>query len=257
MLVDSHCHLDRIDLTPHNNNLGNALAYAAAQGVDQFLCIATDQSNFNQVLSIANDHESVNCTVGIHPLSDDLSTESTLAFLIDGCKHDKVVAIGETGLDTFYAPDSLAAQKESFAVHIEAANQTNMPLIIHTRQAKEDTLAMVGRLTTERPGVLHCFTEDWDMAKRAIDKGFYISISGIVTFKQAENVRDVAKKIPLDRLLVETDSPYLAPVPFRGKPCQPAYTRKTAEFLAELRNETLEELAQQTTKNYLNLFNLA
>ena len=139
-------------------------------------------------------------------------------------------------------------------VHHQAAQETGLPLIVHTREARQQTIDLICSNPRENAGVLHCFTEDWEMAKQAIDAGYFVSISGIVTFKQAENVRVMAKKIPLDRLLVETDSPYLAPVPFRGKPCQPAYTRQTAEFLAELRGETLEQLAEQTTQNFFTLF---
>ncbi len=256
MLVDSHCHLDRIDLKPHGNDLGKALAYAEACGVSRFLCISTHQDNFEEVKSIAERFPSVWCTVGVHPLSDDLSTEHTFDFLLAKARHDKVIGIGETGLDGFYAKDSLGQQTESFKVHIEAARELNLPIVIHTREAKQQTLDMLKGETRENPGVLHCFTEDWDMAKQAIDLGYYISISGIVTFNQANNVRDVAKKIPIDRLLVETDSPYLAPVPFRGKSCQPAYTRNTAEFLAELRGESFELLAEKTTQNFNRLFSL-
>lgn len=254
MLVDSHCHLDRVDLSAHNGELANALSYAASCGVTQFLCISTDQENFKQVKAIADAHEQVHCTVGVHPLADDLSTDGVLEFLLREAASSKVVGIGETGLDGYYAKDSLSQQLESFRVHFEAAKQAKLPLVIHTREAKSETLDLITSDKRDRPGVLHCFTEDWDMAKRAMDVGYYISISGIVTFRQAENVREVARKIPLDRLLVETDSPYLAPVPYRGKPCQPAYTRNTAEFLAELRGESLEQLAAATTENYFTLF---
>ncbi len=256
MLVDSHCHLDRIDLSAHNNDLGNALNYAQSCGVERFLCISTDQDNFQQVRQIAETYDSVYATVGVHPLSDDLSTDSTYDFLIEQAKHPRVLGIGETGMDGFYAKESLKQQQQSFEVHIQAANDLNLPLIIHTREAKQQTLSLLQGHARDNIGILHCFTEDWDMAKQAIDMGFYISISGIVTFKQAKNVRDVAKQIPLDRLLVETDAPYLAPVPFRGKPCQPAYTRNTAEFLAELRGESFEALAQATTQNFNSLFQL-
>ena len=257
MLVDSHCHLDRIDLSSHNDDLGNALDFAKSHGVDQFLCIATDKANFSQIKTIAEQHKAVHCTVGVHPLADDLSTEGTFDFLVQQAAHDKVVGIGETGLDGFYAKETIEHQLASFEVHVQAAKQLKLPLVIHTREAKQQTLDLILTDRRDNSGVLHCFTEDWDMAKQAIDNGYYVSISGIVTFKQAENVREVAKKIPLDRLLVETDSPYLAPVPHRGKPCQPAYTRNTAEFLAELRGEELSLLAEQTTANYFKLFGKA
>ncbi len=257
MLVDSHCHLDRIDLSSHGDKLKNALDYAESCGVERFLCISTGKQNFRFVKEIAESDPRVHCTVGVHPLSDNLSIDGTYDFLLQQAEHEKVVGIGETGLDAFYAKETLDEQMASFEVHYEAAKQAALPLIIHTREAKQPTLELIKRDVRDNPGVLHCFTEDWDMAKQAIDCGFYISISGIVTFKQAENVREVARKIPLDRLLVETDSPYLAPVPHRGKPCQPAYTRNTAEFLAELRQEDLATLAAQTTRNYFALFNKA
>lgn len=257
MLVDSHCHLDRIDLSSHGDKLKNALDYAESCGVDRFLCISTDKQNFNYVREIAESDPRVHCTVGVHPLSDSLSIDGTYDFLLQQAEHERVVGIGETGLDAFYAKETLDEQMASFEVHYEAAKQAALPLIIHTREAKQPTLDLIKRDSRDNPGVLHCFTEDWDMAKQAIDCGFYISISGIVTFKQAENVREVARKIPLDRLLVETDSPYLAPVPHRGKPCQPAYTRNTAEFLAELRQEDFATLAEQTTRNYFALFSKA
>ncbi len=254
MLIDSHCHLDRLDLSDHNDSLSNALKYAQQQGVSQFLCIATDQSNFQQVHKIALDHKDVFCTAGLHPLSDDLSVTGMEQFLYDAAKLPKVVGIGETGLDAYYAEKTLKEQQQSFELHLNAAKQTQLPLVVHTRDAKQQTLQLLKQYAGEITGVLHCFTEDWDMASQALDLGFYISISGIVTFKQAENVRTVAKKLPLERLLVETDSPYLAPVPYRGKPCQPAYVRKTAEFLANLRGESLEMLARETTQNFYQLF---
>ncbi len=257
MLVDSHCHLDRVDLSAHNGELSNALRYAANCGVTQFLCISTDQANFSEVKAIAEAHEQVHCTVGVHPLADDLSTDGVMDFLLKEAGHTKVVGIGETGLDGFYAKETISQQLESFRIHFEAARQLQLPLVIHTREAKQATLDLITSDHRELPGVLHCFTEDWDMAKQAMDAGYFISISGIVTFRQASNVREVARKIPLHRLLVETDSPYLAPVPYRGKPCQPAYTRNTAEFLAELRGESLEQLAEATTANYFKLFNKA
>ncbi|WP_144394300.1 TatD family hydrolase [Pleionea sediminis] len=257
MLVDSHCHLDGIDLSSYDNQLSKALDYAESVGVKHFLSIATNQENFTKVKRIAESDSRVHCTVGVHPLANDLSIDGLHDFLVAHAQHSKVVGIGETGLDGHYAKDTLDAQLKSFEVHYEAAKSCGLPLIIHTRDAKSATLDLIGREERDRPGVLHCFTEDWDMAKQAIDLGYYISISGIVTFKQAGNVRDVAKKVPADRLLVETDSPYLAPVPHRGKKCQPAYTRNTAEFLADLRGESIEALAENTTNNFYTLFEKA
>ncbi|NVJ60277.1 MAG: TatD family hydrolase [Gammaproteobacteria bacterium] len=257
MLVDSHCHLDRIDLSEHNDSLEQALSFAEKNGVNRFLCIATGKDNFEFVHDIAIKHAAVSCTVGVHPLSKSISTEGLLEFLVEKGASEHVVGIGETGLDGFYAKETLAQQMDSFVVHHEASIETGLPLIIHTRDARQQTLDLICSKPRENAGVLHCFTEDWDMAKQAIDVGYFVSISGIVTFRQADNVREMAKKIPLDRLLVETDSPYLAPVPFRGKPCQPAYTKQTAEFLAELRGESFEQLAKQTTENFYTLFSKA
>jgi len=254
MLIDSHCHLDRVDLSDFNGNLENALNYAEQCGVKGFLCIATDRDNVAAVRKIAQQDARVHCSVGLHPLSKELDTTDLFNYLLTQSNADEVVAIGETGLDGFYAKETIPAQLESFQVHFEAAKQQQLPLVIHTREARQQTLDLILSDPRENAGVLHCFTEDWEMAKLAIDAGYFVSISGIVTFKQAENVREMARKIPLDRLLVETDSPYLSPVPYRGKPCQPAYTRNTAEFLAELRGESFELLAEQTTKNYFQLF---
>ncbi|NVJ49176.1 MAG: TatD family hydrolase [Gammaproteobacteria bacterium] len=257
MLVDSHCHLDRVDLTQFNGQLTAALDYAESCGVTRFLCIATDRDNTAAVRKIARDDPRVYCSVGVHPLSDQLATDGLYDFLINQSAADEVVAIGETGLDGFYAKDTIAAQQASFEQHFAAAHDCQLPLIIHTREARAETLQLLLSKPRENAGVLHCFTEDWPMAKAAIDAGYYVSISGIVTFRQADNVREMAKKIPLDRLLVETDAPYLAPVPHRGKPCLPSHTRTTAEFLAELRNESIEQLAAQTTANFYSLFSKA
>ena len=178
--------------------------------------------------------------------------------LIDLASHDKVVAIGETGLDYYYAKDTHAVQQASFVGHIEVANQLQKPLIIHTRDARSDTINLMKQHNAENcGGVLHCFTEDWDMAKKAIDMGFYISISGIVTFKNAVELKEVVKQIPLDRLLIETDSPYLAPVPYRGKTNQPAYVEDVAYYISELKGISFNELAKATTENFYSLFKLA
>jgi len=253
-VVDSHCHLDRLDLSTFDNDLNKALDFARGRGVSHFLNISISLDNFSQVLEIANAHDDVFCTCGIHPLDVEKGTASAdqIAQL---AQNEKVVAIGETGLDYYYAKETLALQKESFATHIHAANESKLPLVIHTRDAKKDTIDMLkSESKSDNPGVMHCFTEDWEMAKQSMDLGFYISISGIVTFNQAQNVRDVVKQLPLDRMLVETDSPYLAPVPYRGKKNQPAYVREVAEYIADLKGIGYQELAEQTTQNYFSLF---
>ncbi len=195
--------------------------------------------------------------MGVHPLDLEPGAEPALDWLLGELAHPKVVAIGETGLDYHYEPESAALQQASFRLHLEAARITGKPVIVHTREARADTLALLREAALPQAGVLHCFTEDWEMAKAALDIGFYISLSGIVTFRNAEALRDVARQVPADRLLVETDSPYLAPVPHRGKPNLPQYVREVAEYLAVLRGVSYEALAEQTTNNFKRLFPLA
>ena len=257
MLVDSHCHLDRLDLTEHQGSLDAALEAARARGVGHFLCIGVSAQNAAAVKSLAERYNDVDCSVGIHPL--DLSPGETPAmdWLLRELDHPKVVAIGETGLDYHYEPEAADLQQASFRLHLQAAAQTGKPVIVHTRGARADTLALLREASLPQAGVLHCFTEDWDMAKAALDLGFYISLSGIVTFRNADALRDVARQVPTDRLLVETDSPYLAPIPHRGKPNLPQYVRDVAEFLAMVRGESFEQLAEQTTANFKRLFPLA
>jgi TatD DNase family protein len=257
MLVDSHCHLDRLDLAEHQGSLDAALEAARARGVGHFLCIGVSADNAAAVKSLAERYNDVDCSVGIHPL--DLSPGETPAmdWLLRELDHPKVVAIGETGLDYHYEPEAAELQQASFRLHLQAAGQTGKPVIVHTRGARADTLALLREANLPQAGVLHCFTEDWDMAKAALDLGFYISLSGIVTFRNADALRDVARQVPADRLLVETDSPYLAPIPHRGKPNLPQYVREVAEFLAMVRGESFEQLAEQTTANFKRLFPLA
>ncbi|PVZ68941.1 TatD family hydrolase [Pelagibaculum spongiae] len=260
MLVDSHAHLDRLKLNKYDGSLEKALDAAKEQGVDHILCVGIDLKTFPQVLKIAEDYDFVSASVGVHPLQDEDETNQnelapTVEKLVELAQHPKVVAIGESGLDYYYSQDHKQQMQQWFTTHIHAAVQLDLPLIVHTREAREDTIRLLkeagkGKLR----GVLHCFTESWEMAEQALALGFYISFSGIVTFKNAESLRDVARQVPADRILVETDSPYLAPIPFRGKPCEPAFVRNTAEFLAELRGESFETFAKQTTENYYRLF---
>ncbi|WP_299581022.1 TatD family hydrolase [uncultured Microbulbifer sp.] len=254
MLVDSHCHLDRLKLDTVEGGLDAVLELARSRGVGKFLCVGISLDNADTVVEIASRYQDVVCSVGIHPLD----VESGLAGvdeLIAMAARPNVVALGETGLDYYYSTDTKETQQQSFIAHLQAAGQAELPVIVHTRDAREDTLQLIrehGNLDTA--GVLHCFTESWEMAKSALDLNYYISLSGIVTFKNAEDLRDVARKLPLERLLVETDSPYLAPVPYRGKPNIPAYVREVAEFIAELRGISYEQLAEITTENFLRLF---
>lgn len=257
MLIDSHCHLDRLDLAAHGGSLDTALDAARAAGVGHFLCIGVSADNAATVKSLAERYADVDCSVGVHPLDLQPGAEPALDWLLGELAHPKVVAIGETGLDYHYEPESAALQQASFRLHLDAARITGKPVIVHTREARADTLALLREAALPQAGVLHCFTEDWEMAKAALDIGFYISLSGIVTFRNAEALREVARQVPADRLLVETDSPYLAPVPHRGKPNLPQYVREVAEYLAVLRGVSYETLAEQTSSNFKRLFPLA
>lgn len=257
MLVDSHCHLDRLDLAAHGGSLDAALDAARARGVGHFLCIGVSADNAAQVRALAARYPDVDCSVGIHPLDLAPGEAPALDWLLGELNHPEVVAIGETGLDYHYEPEAAQLQQASFRLHLEAARLTGKPVVIHARAARADTLTLLREAALPQAGVLHCFTEDWEMAKAALDLGYYISLSGIVTFRNADALRDVARQVPADRLLVETDSPYLAPIPHRGKPNLPEYVRDVAEFIALVRGERYEQLAQQTTENFRRLFPLA
>ncbi|MDB6062124.1 MAG: hydrolase TatD [Verrucomicrobiaceae bacterium] len=254
MLVDSHCHLDRLNLEPYAGDLGAALAAARARSVTRMLCVSVERGNIDTICAIARDHEGVYASVGVHPL-DVKDEQETVAGLSALGERAEVVAIGETGLDYYYSRDNALAQQQSFRVHLLAAAQVRKPVIVHTRDAREDTIALIREYgDSEVGGVLHCFTESWEMARQALDLNYYISFSGIITFKNAAELREVVKQVPLDRLLVETDSPYLAPVPFRGKSNEPKYTREVAECVAELRGESFERIAEITSANFDRLF---
>lgn len=254
MLVDSHCHLDRLDLSTYNGDLKLALEAARAQSVEHILCVCIDLENFPQVLQVAESYPNISASVGVHP-TEVIPQDPTTEELIKLAQHSRVVAIGETGLDYYRDESHKAAQQERFRRHIRAAKQTDKALIVHTRQARVDTIAILKEEGADSVGgVLHCFTENWEMAQQAMELGFYISFSGIVTFKNAIEIQEVAKQLPLDRMLIETDAPYLAPVPFRGKPNQPAYVRYVAEAIATLRDVSFEEIAKQTSENFFTLF---
>lgn len=253
MLVDSHCHLNLLDPGLFDNDIKNAVKQAEDNGVSHFLNVAVSIKDFPELLATAKQYKNVTASVGLHPNYDNESVDYDT--LVDLSKDARVVAIGETGLDYFRSTGDLDWQRERFATHISAAKTVHKPLIIHTRDAKADTIKLMKEHDAAAvSGVMHCFTEDWVMAKQALDLGFYISFSGIVTFNSAKDLQDVAKQVPLDRMLVETDCPYLAPVPFRGKPNQPAYVRHTAEFIATLRGVAFETIAESTTENFFNLF---
>jgi len=256
-LIDSHCHLDRLDLKPFDNNIANALANAQQHDVKAMLNVCIDLEHFSDVLDIAEAHSNVYASVGVHPNETD-GKDPEIDELVALSDNKKIIAIGETGLDYFRTKGSdLEWQRTRFRNHIEASKQTKKPLIIHMRDATDDTLKIMQDEKAEQAGgVMHCFAEDWEVAQRALDLGFYISFSGIVTFKNALALKEVAKNVPIDRMLVETDSPYLAPVPYRGKPNQPAYVKNVAECIAELRDEPYEIIAEKTTENFYRLFSL-
>ena len=254
MLIDSHCHLDRLKLEPYNGDLGRAIIAAREAGVQRMLCIGIDMDNASKVVSIAEQYDDIYASVGIHPLEKDapvVSESDLLAF----AAHPKVVGIGETGLDYYYSQESASQQQENFVVHLQAAAQSKLPVIVHSRDAREDTLNLLREHSNQEVGgVLHCFTESWEMARAAMDMNFFISISGIVTFRNAGALREVVRKLPLDRLLIETDAPYLAPVPHRGKPNEPKFLPDVARFVAELKGVSEAELVQVTSDNFFRLF---
>lgn len=250
-LVDSHCH---INFEPLIDDLPGLLERAKQNQVSHMLCVSVNLEEFPQVLGLAHRYPHIVASVGVHPCYTDCE-EPDVDQLVALADDPNIVAIGETGLDYFRTEGDLTWQRDRFARHIETARITSKPLIIHTREAADDTMSMLKELgAAEAGGVMHCFAEDWKTAEKALDIGFYISFSGIVTFKSAEQLREVARKVPMDRVLVETDSPYLAPVPKRGKTNEPSYVRHTAEFLADLRGMPLEEIAGITTENFFTLF---
>jgi len=252
MLVDSHCHLDMLSL--EETPLEAILDEAAEHGIGHILCVSVSLERFEAMLALIGGRPSISASVGVHPDGVGVA-EPEVEDLVALAAQDPVVAIGETGLDYFRVEGDTQWQRTRFRRHIRAARSAGKPLIVHTRSAREDTLRLLREENAgEAGGVLHCFTEDWDMARQALDMNFHISFSGIVTFKNAESLRDVARKVPTERLLVETDAPYLAPVPKRGKENRPAYVRYVAEQVAALRNVSPEALAEQTTENFFALF---
>ena len=253
MFVDSHCHLDRLDKSAEE--LTQVIEFAKNRKVEHFLCVAVSVKDFPQMLRKVNHLADVSVSCGVHPLHQEDACSFQELLEMASCK--EVVAIGETGLDYFYSAETKEVQLRSFVDHIHVANQLNKPLIIHTRDAREDTIRLLKEHKSANvKGVLHCFTESLEMAQQAIELGFYISISGIVTFKSAAELQQVVKAIPLNRLLIETDSPWLAPVPYRGKQNQPGYVVEVAEFIANLKEVSIEQLAKQTTENFYQLFSL-
>lgn len=254
-IVDSHCHLDGLDYEKNHRDLDDVIAKAAARDVKFMLAIATTLPGFHTLKSLVGDRKNIALSCGVHPLNQEeaYDVEEFRRLSAD----PQVVALGETGLDYHYQPETKDQQQRSFREHIRTGIALNKPIIVHTRDAREDTLAILREEQVERcGGVLHCFTEDQPTAAKLLDMGFYISFSGIVTFRNAEQLREAARYVPLDRMLVETDSPYLAPVPYRGKENQPAYTRDVADYLAVLKGVDVETLAAATTQNFSTLFHI-
>jgi TatD DNase family protein len=253
-LVDSHCHLN---FEPLRDRIDQVLGNARDSGVDYLLCVGVTLEAFPEVRALAHAHPNVFASVGVHPNERD-GEEPGVEQLVALATDPRVVAIGETGLDYYRSEGDLAWQHERFRRHIRAARQVRKPLIIHTREAAEDTLRIMHEEDAgEAGGVMHCFTESWEVASAALDLGLYVSFSGIVTFKSAEALREVARRVPAERLLVETDAPYLAPVPHRGKTNEPAYVRHVAECLAAVRGVAPEQIADTTTANFFSLFRAA
>jgi TatD DNase family protein len=254
MLVDSHCHINFPDLA---SNMDAVMQSMATNNVTHALCVSVNMREFPQVLAVAEAHDNIYASVGVHPDYEDEDPVS-VEELVRLAAHPKVIAIGETGLDYFRLTGDLEWQRERFRTHIRAAILAGKPLIIHTREAAQDTIHIMQEEGARQiGGVMHCFTESLEVAEQAIALGFYISFSGIITFKNATDLKQVAQHIPLECMLVETDSPYLAPVPFRGKTNQPAYVKYVAEEIARLRGITLDEVAQATTHNFFQLFKQA
>ena len=256
MLVDSHCHLTYEGL---REDIDGVVARARAAGVGTLVTIATRLSDHEEIVGVAERFNNVFATVGIHPHEAETAAGLAVDTLVQRTAHPKVVGIGETGLDYYYDNAPRAAQRASFATHIAAAQRTGLPLVVHSREAEADTTRMLAEACEAAPlkAVIHCFTGSRDFMERMVEMGFYISISGIVTFRSARDLQETVKAIPQDRLLLETDSPFLAPVPHRGKRCEPAFVADTARFVADLRGVALEDLASTTTANFFALFDKA
>ncbi len=254
MLIDSHCHLDRLNLKPYAGDFSRLMAATGEQGIEHLLCVSIDLESYPAMKALVKDYPQVSISVGVHPNEED-RRDPAVDELVALSRDPQNVAIGETGLDYFRSEGDLEWQRERFRRHITAARKCGKPLIIHTREAREDTIRVMREENAAQVGgVMHCFTESWEMAEQALDMGFYISFSGIITFKSAEQLREVARRVPLERLLIETDSPYLAPVPHRGKSNEPRYVQHVADCIAELRDMSAERVADVTGENFRRLF---
>ncbi|UXZ55282.1 TatD family hydrolase [Halomonas sp. 7T] len=258
MFIDSHCHLDRLSEHTHGGDVAATLAAARAANVSQFLAISVTLEELPGLAAIAREHQDVAISAGLHPLHT-TPNEPSVDDIVEAAEQYGAVAIGETGLDYHYQDSvPIAVQHERFKRHLLAARELELPVIVHTRDAKQETLALLRDYSNPKVGgVLHCFTEDIEMAREAVRLGFYISLSGIITFRNADSLRDLARQLPLDRLLIETDSPYLAPVPYRGKPNEPAWVVEVAACIAQARGISVDEVAMQTSANFYHLFRAA
>ncbi|RMF15161.1 MAG: TatD family deoxyribonuclease [Gammaproteobacteria bacterium] len=257
-LTDSHCHLDKLDLTPFGGSLDRALEAARQNGVSRFVCISVDHSNLREVCELAEQYDDVWATSGIHPLTDAEAPFEPEIIEHQAQSTSKVVAIGECGLDYHYKPETRPVQLERFEAQLDIARRLGLPVVVHTRDAVDDTLALIRRYAGQGVrGVLHCFTESWEMARQALDLGWYISFSGIITFRNAADLRETVAKVPLGQMLVETDSPWLAPVPHRGQSNSPQWVREVADCVARLHDCALEDVAELTTRNACELFGLS
>ncbi len=256
MFVDTHCHLTLLDLDPYQGDLDLALARAREAGVSKFMSISVDLDDHIKLAAIAARHNDVGYSVGVHPCEDAATmARATTEYLVELAQPEKVWALGETGLDYYHSTEFVSEQKACFARHIHASQIVKKPVVVHTRSAKHDTVDII-RAEKSTHGILHCFTEDWETAKAVLDCGYYVSFSGIVSFKNAQDLRDVAKQVPLDRVLIETDSPYRPPKPYRGKSNEPKYVSYVAKALCDVYDKTLEEMAFITKQNFENLLNL-
>ncbi len=253
MFVDSHCHLDKLNYDELHDGIQGVLNKAKAANVEQLLSVGVTLDSFPAMMELIRPYPQIMASCGVHPL--DVESDFRLETFKRYVANERVVAVGETGLDYHYQPDTAELQKRRFEQQVDVAVDVNKPLIIHTRNARQDTLDILKNGQAQRcGGVIHCFTEDLTFAEAAMELGFYISISGIVTFRQAKELKEVVKQLPLERMLIETDSPYLAPIPHRGKENQPAYVVEVAAYIAQLKGVSLSEIAEKTTKNYRDLF---
>jgi TatD DNase family protein len=258
MYIDSHCHLDRVDLRPYGGDFAQLMAATSAAGVSRMLCVGIDLERYPAMRALVDPYPQVGVSVGVHPNAEGGGppvAEPTVEGLAALAADPRVLAIGETGLDFYYGRDNQAAQRARFRTQIAAARLCRKPLVVHTRDARAETIAVLREEGARHVGgVLHCFTEDWETAKEGLDLGFYVSFSGILTFRNAEPLRDVARRVPLDRLLIETDAPYLAPVPHRGKSNEPRHVEHVAACMASVRGTTQDSIAEATAENFLRLF---